>query len=306
MVSIEDIKTFFRGRIALGEPLKKYTSFRIGGPADYYLEPADRDDLIRILNYLQEQQFPLMVIGKGSNMLVSDDGVRGAVINLGGSLTSMHAEGRRVFVEAGVTLTRFVDFCVRRGLKGVEMLAGIPGTVGGAVIMNAGAYGGETADTLVDVEVLRQGTILFLKKSEIAFSYRRSSFRGEIILSASFDLTPAPAEEIARVRKELLLKRNRTQPVNMLNSGSMFKNPPGNFAAKLIDEAGLKGTRIGDAQISELHANFFVNHGSATAGNVLDLIRLAQQTVLDKFGIALELEVKLVGFPQPAAEERIA
>jgi len=296
MVSLEDIQKIFRGRIALSEPLKEYTWFRIGGPADYYLEPTDREDVVNIVGYFQAQQFPFTILGKGSNVLVSDDGIRGAVINLGNALSSVHAEGNRVYADAGVTLVRFVDYCVQRGLKGVEMLAGIPGTIGGALIMNAGAYGGEISTHVADVEVLRDGVLRILKKSEITFSYRKSSFRDEVILGAGFDLPPGDREEIVRIRKELLLKRNRTQPTNMPNSGSMFKNPEGNFAARLIEQAGLKGMRIGEAQISEKHANFMVNLGGASASNVLDLIRLAQKTVLEKFDIRLELEVKLLGF----------
>jgi UDP-N-acetylmuramate dehydrogenase len=302
VVIIDDIKKIFRGRIAISEPLKEYTWFRIGGPADYYLEPADREDVVKIIGYLQAQQFPFTILGKGSNVLVSDEGIRGAVINLGNSLSSVHAEGNRIYAEAGVTLVRFVDFCVQRGLKGVEMLAGIPGTIGGALIMNAGAYGGEISTFLADVEVLRAGTLQYLKKSEITFSYRRSSLHHEVILGAGFDLPPGDREEIVQVRKELLLKRNRTQPTNMPNSGSMFKNPEGNFAARLIEQAGLKGTRIGEAQISEKHSNFIVNLGGATAGNVLDLVRLAQKKVYEKFDIQLELEVKLLGFPEQAGK----
>lgn len=303
MVNIDDIKKFFRGHIAISEPLSKYTSFRIGGPADYYLEPADKEDAVSIISYLQQQQFPFMMIGRGSNLLVSDEGLRGAVINLESGLMSIHVEGDRVVVESGVPMARFVDFCVQRGFKGVEMLAGIPGTIGGAVMMNAGAYGGEISDCLVDVEILRNGVLLYLKKEESGFSYRRSGFRGDVILGASFRFPTGDKEEIMTMRRELLIKRNRAQPLNYPNSGSMFKNPPGNFAAKLIEEAGLKGTRRGDAQISEKHANFIVNLGNAKAQDVLDLIELARKTVFEKFSITLELEVKLLGFPNDAYKE---
>ncbi len=304
MISIGEIRKIFRGRIAIGEPLKEYTWFRIGGPADYYLEPADKEDVVNILRYLQEQSVPFIVLGKGSNVLVSDDGIRGAVINLGHCLSSVYAEGDRIFAEAGVTLVRFVDFCVQRGLKGVEMLAGIPGTIGGALIMNAGAYGGEISNYLVDVEVLKDGVVQFLKKSDITFSYRRSSFQKEVILGAGFELPKGDKDEIIQIRKDLLQRRNRTQPTNMPNSGSMFKNPEGTYAARLIEQAGMKGTRLGGAQISDKHSNFIVNLGDASAQDVLGLIRLAQTRVYEKFGIQLELEVKLLGFTDPVEKRR--
>lgn len=300
MISIEQIKEFFRGHIALREPMSKYTSFRIGGPADFYLEPADKDDVIRIIAYLEEQGIPFMMIGKGSNLLVSDEGIRGAVINLETGLGSLRAEGNTVYVDAGVTLVRFVDFCIQRGLKGVEMLAGIPGTIGGAIVMNAGAYGGEISNYLVDVEILRKGTVRRWKREELGFSYRHSELQGGIVLTAAFGLPAGDKAEIMSIRRDLILKRNRAQPVNMPNSGSMFKNPPGAFAAKLIEDAGLKGTRRGGAQISEKHANFIVNHGTAKARDVLALITAARDTVREKFGISLELEVKLIGFEETA------
>jgi UDP-N-acetylmuramate dehydrogenase len=298
MIDISEIKQFFRGHIALHEPLSGYTSFRIGGPADYYLEPADKEDVVQIVSYFQRQQIPFMMIGKGSNMLVSDEGVRGAVLNLEAGLTNIHIDGDRVTVQAGMTLARFVDFCIQHGCKGVEMLPGIPGTIGGAIMMNAGAYGGEISDHLIEVEVLRSGKVITVAKQEAGFGYRRSGFAGDIILAASFKLLPGDKAEIMKIRRDLLMKRNRAQPVNFPNSGSMFKNPPGSFAAKLIDESGLKGTRIGGAQISDKHANFIVNHGDAKAEDVLNLIELARNTVMKKFGVNLELEVRLVGFDE--------
>lgn len=303
MVNIDDIKQFFRGHIALSEPLSKYTSIRIGGPADYYLEPADKEDTVAIIAFLQQKQFPFMIIGRGSNLLVSDEGIRGAVINLETGLSAIRVEQDRVFADAGVSMARFVDFCVQRGYKGVEMLAGIPGTLGGALIMNAGAYGGEISDHLVDVEVLRNGVLLYLKKEEVGFAYRRSGLQRDIILGASFRLPQGQKEEIMAIRKELLMKRNRAQPLNYPNSGSMFKNPPGQFAAKLIEEAGLKGRRLGDAQVSEKHANFIVNLGAATAQDVLGLIELVRRTVLERFQVTLELEVKLLGFSNGVEKE---
>ncbi len=296
MIDVNDIKRFFRGHITLHEPLSKYTSFRIGGPADYYLEPADKEDVVQIIIFLEQRNIPFMVMGKGSNMLVSDEGIRGAVINLEEGLNKIYIEEECVYVEAGMSISRFVDFCIQHGFKGVEMLPGIPGTVGGAIMMNAGAYGGEISDYLVEVEVLRKENILTISKLESGFSYRRSGFQGDVILAAKFKLPLGDKGEVMSMRRELLMKRNRTQPVNFPNSGSMFKNPSGIYAAKLIEEAGLKGKWSGKAQISEKHANFIVNHGNATAEDILNLIELSRQSVMKMSGISLELEVKLVGF----------
>jgi len=293
---LEELRRIFRGHAAVHEPLNKYTSFRIGGPAEYFLEPADKHDLIEAIRYLRRANVPFMMMGRGSNMLVSDDGVRGAVINLEQGLNKISVDGGRVRVEAGVSMARFVDFCIQHEFAGVEMLPGIPGTVGGAVMMNAGAYGGEISDHCADVEVLRGDSVVTVPKAEAGFSYRRSGFQHDIILGASFLLPHGDKGTIINRRRELLVKRNATQPLNMPNSGSMFKNPQGTHAAKLIEDAGLKGTIRGKAQISEKHGNFFLNLGGAAAADIIELIKLARDTVRKKFGIQLELEVKLVGF----------
>jgi UDP-N-acetylmuramate dehydrogenase len=298
MVSLSDIKQFFRGYIGINEPMAKYTSMRVGGPADYYLEPADKADLVEIVKYCQSNKFPYMMVGRGSNLLVSDEGIRGAVINIEAALPHVRMEGDLVVAEAGITLAKFVDFCVQQGLAGVEMLAGIPGSIGGAIVMNAGAHGGEISDHLIEVEVFRDGSVQKIPKSEGGFAYRKSALGGDIVLSASFRLPKGNKEELLNKRRELILKRNATQPLQLPNSGSMFKNPPGHFAARLIEQAGLKGKRVGNAQISEKHANFIVNLGGAKATDVLTLIDLARRTVHQNTGILLELEVKLVGFPE--------
>ncbi len=297
MFSIDEIRQFLKGEVKLSEPLAKYTSLRIGGPADYYLEPADREDLVNLVRYIQRSQIPFFIIGNGSNVLISDEGFRGIVINLEARVNRLEAEASTVIAEAGVRTPRFVDFCIQRGLAGVEMLAGIPGTIGGAVIMNAGAHGGQISDCLVDVEVFRDGKVIRVAKEQGQFTYRRSGFGRDVVLSAVFHLSPRNKEELMRRRREFLVKRGQTQPLNYPNSGSMFKNPPGKYAAKLIEEAGLKGLRKGDAQISELHANFFINLGRAKAKEVLELMQIAGKTVHEKFNITLEPEVRLVGFP---------
>ena len=303
MVSLTDIKQFFRGYIAINEPMAKYTSMRVGGPADYYLEPADKAELVEIVTYFQKNNFPYLMLGRGSNLLVSDDGVRGAAINLEASLSDILMEGDLVIAEAGVHMARFVDFCIQNSLAGVQMLAGIPGSVGGAVVMNAGAYGGTISDHLHEVEVFREGQVQVVKKENAQFGYRQSSFVHDIVLTAGFRLPKGNKEELAQQRREFIMKRNITQPLTLPNSGSMFRNPAGNHAARLIEQAGLKGKRVGNAQISEKHANFIVNLGGARASDVLTLVDLTRRTVYQNTGILLELEVKLVGFPNNAMKE---
>jgi UDP-N-acetylmuramate dehydrogenase len=296
MITVDEIKNCYRGIIAMNEPLQKYTSFRIGGPADLFLEPVDRDDLVQIVNYLRNNNVPVTIVGNGTNLLISDQGVRGAVINLERGLSSLYMDGDFVITESGVRIPKFVDFCILQGRKGAEMLAGIPGTMGGAIVMNAGAYGGETSDYLLDVDVLRGQEVGRISKNDAGFSYRHSTFGGEIVLGARFNFPPGERGELMKRRRELLVKRNQSQPLNLPNSGSVFKNPQGNFAAKLIEEAGLKGMAIGQARISEKHANFIVNAGGALAKDVLELILLAKKTVFEQTKISLEPEVKLLGF----------
>jgi len=298
MVSLSDIKGFFRGTILLDEPLSKYTWMRVGGAADYYVEPADRNDLIKIAKYFRQNNFPFFILGRGSNVLVSDEGIRGAVINLEAALSGLKIERNRVIAEAGIWLQKFVDFCIQHELAGVEMLAGIPGTVGGAIVMNAGAHGGEISDHVVDVEIFRGCETALITKSNADFSYRHSAFDRDIVLSASFELPKGEKEELAKRRRELIMKRNETQPLELPNSGSMFKNPKNTFAARLIEQAGLKGKKIGSAQISEKHSNFIVNLGEAKATDIVQLLELALRTVYQNSGIELELEVRLFGFPQ--------
>ncbi|MGA3243864.1 MAG: UDP-N-acetylmuramate dehydrogenase [Bacteroidota bacterium] len=303
MVTLSDIKQFFRGYIAINEPMSKYTSMRVGGPADYYVEPADKQDLVEIVKYFQKNNYPYLMLGRGSNMIISDEGIRSAAINLESSLSNVQMQGHLVVAEAGAHWSKFVDFCIQQELAGVEMLAGIPGSVGGCIVMNAGAHGGETADHIVGVEVFRDGRIQSVKKEQANFSYRHSGFDKDIVLSASFQLPKGDKEELIRRRREYILKRNTTQPLTLPNSGSMFKNPQGTFAAKLIEQAGLKGKRVGNAQVSEKHANFIVNLGEAKASDVVTLVDLARRTVHQNTGVLLELEVKLVGFPEEVRQK---
>ena len=296
MLHLDELQNNFKGTLALNEMMSKHTSFCIGGPADLYAEPKDKFDLLTLVNFLQEQNIPFTMLGNGSNVLISDSGLRGVVINLESGLNNISYENNLVVVESGVMLNRFVGFCIQRELKGVEMLAGIPGTIGGAILMNAGAHGGEISDYIVDVEVIRDKKFQTVVKEEAQFQYRSSGFRSEVIVSARFQLQQGMKDEMMNVRKEMLKKRNATQPLDLPNSGSVFKNPKPLYAAKLIEECGLKGRQIGNAAISEKHANFIVNVGNAKADDVLSLMKLAKKTVKEKCNVDLELEVKLMGF----------
>lgn len=305
MINLEEIREIVKGEILINEPLAKYSTFKIGGPADIYIAPKDVDELLRLIQYLKEQGIDFIVLGNGSNVLISDEGFRGAVINLESGLNFIRIEEGYVVAGAGVKLAKFVDFCIENGFQGVEMMAGIPGTLGGAIIMNAGAYSAEISDHLVDVDVIRGLNLVRLKKEECGFGYRTSNLSKDVVVQARFKFPHGDVEEMKRIRREILIKRNQAQPVNFPNVGSIFKNPPGNYAGKLIEEAGLKGIQIGGAQISEKHANFIINKGNATAKDVLELIKLAQQKVYEKFGIGLELEIRLIGFKEEEIKDLI-
>ncbi len=298
MISITEIQKFFKGRISLNESLAGFTTFRIGGQADYYVEPADADDALKIVRYLNKQSVPFYVMGNGSNVLISDEGIRGVVINLEASFNYLRHEEGVIISGSGVKIAKFVDFCIQNGYAGVEMLAGIPATVGGALVMNAGAYGGETSTYVTEVTAIEGNDIRHLTKEQCQFKYRNSNLKGSVILEAKFALPKGDKAEISKRRKELLLSRNESQPVEIPNAGCVFKNPKDNKAAILIEQSGLKGASFGGAVVSAKHANFIVNSGNATANDVIELIKIIRRTVKEKTGIELEMEVKLIGFEE--------
>jgi UDP-N-acetylmuramate dehydrogenase len=299
MIALDDIRRSFNGRIALNEPMAKYTTFRIGGPADIYLEPLDKNDALALIRYLRHEKIPFFPMGNGSNLLISDEGIKGAVVNLEAGFNYVNASDEGVITAgAGIKLAKFVDFCIGRGKQGAEMLAGIPGTLGGAIIMNAGAYGGEISDYMLSVELIRGERLVKITKDEGGFTYRSSKLHGDLILEASFEFPEGITDAMKTKRRETMLKRNNSQPVQWPNAGSIFKNPPGEYAARLIQESGLKGRVVGAAEISDLHANFIINRGGATASDVMALIEIARTEVKKKMGVELELEIKLVGFEE--------
>ena len=300
---LDALRSEYRGIMLENEPLSNYTWMKVGGPADIFLEPVDKKDLITAVRILRSFRYPYMMLGRGANMIVSDVGYRGAMINIESGMNSFSVQGGKVIAEAGVWIVKFVDLCIQNSLAGVEMLAGIPGTLGGGITMNAGAFGGEISDHIVSIEVLREGSVLNIAKENAGFSYRHSGFANDIILSATFELPKGDKEEISRKRREILIKRNELQPLDLPNSGSMFKNPQGKFAAQLIDQRGLKGASKGAMQVSDKHANFFVNRGGASGKDVLNLLLHVREVVREKTGVILEPEVKLIGFQESDFQE---
>lgn len=298
MLSIDQLKKLFRGHVKIGEPLARLTTFGIGGRADFYFEPLDSGDLVVLVNLLTEGEFPFSIIGQGSNVLVNDRGYRGAAVNLDLGLSGIEFDGESVRAGAGATLSQLVDSCVEEGLHGVEMFAGIHGTVGGGTAFNERAYGGTISDHLVQVEVIRRGELIKLPREAMIFGYRYSSLQEDIVVASTFRLSVGDKAEMKRVCRELQLRRRETQPEETLKAGWIFKNPVMNTAARLIGNCGLKGLRIGDAQISEKHPNFVVNLGSASSNDVIRIIRRVQDEVQMKFGVAMELEVRLLGFSE--------
>ena len=288
----------------INESLKKHTTYGIGGPADLMIFPKSKQDLIKVIEIINENKIQLTILGSGSNVLVSDNGIRGAVISLKNSLKQIEVDDNILYAECGTMLGKIVKHAVKNNLIGLENLNGVPGTLGGALIMNAGAWGGEISENLIHVEVINsKSEIQKIQKKDLNFSYRQSSFnRDDILLSAKFNLKKADKDIIKENFIEAQSGRKKSQPLNKRSAGSLFKNPKNNSAGKLLDEAGLKGFSIGDAKISEKHANFFINDGDATSKDMLMLIKKAHKEVKDKFNVNLSLEVKLMGFNEEEIE----
>jgi len=289
----------------MNESLKKHTTYGIGGPADLMIFPKSKQDLIKVIEIINENKIQLTILGSGSNVLVSDNGIRGAVISLKNSLKQIEVDNNILYAECGTMLGKIVKHAVKNNLIGLENLNGVPGTLGGALIMNAGAWGGEISENLIHVEVINsKSEIQKIQKKDLNFSYRQSSFnKDDILLSAKFNLKKADKDIIKENFIEAQSGRKKSQPLNKRSAGSLFKNPKNNSAGKLLDEAGLKGFSIGDAKISEKHANFFINDGDASSRDMLMLIKKAHKEVKDKFNVNLSLEVKLMGFNADEIEE---
>ena len=281
----------------MDEPMSKHTSFRIGGPAEVMLFPKCAEELAFALKQSKKLDTSLAILGAGTNILAPDDGVPGIVICLKDGMDGMtRLDETHIRVMSGVTMSRAAVFAANNGLAGMEFAHGIPGTVGGGVYMNAGAYGGEIGQICESVLVMdREGNTRRCSREEMGFSYRHSALEdsGEIVLSADFVLTPDAPEAIKRRMKELLAKRSASQPLDLPSAGSAFKRPVGGYAAALIDQAGLKGFRVGNAGISAKHAGFAVNLGGATAGEVKALLQEVSDKVYENSGIRLEPEIRI-------------
>ena len=280
------------------EPMSRHTTFRIGGNADYFVKPGNADEVAAVIVVCREYNIPYFILGNGSNLLVSDDGYRGMIINIMDNMDSVTVDGRIITAQAGAMLVRVSVMARDNALTGLEFASGIPGTIGGSVYMNAGAYGGEMKNVVKTVRAIDEyGRIYELDSEKMDFSYRHSIVeeRKLIVLEVTLELEHGSREAIDDRMKELAEARRSKQPLEYPSAGSTFKRPEGYFAGKLIMDAGLRGYSVGGAQVAEKHCGFVINKGGATASDVVELIRDVQHDVDDKFGVTLEPEVKMLG-----------
>ena len=295
---IEELTSLSRSHLMENEPMEKHTTFKIGGPARWFLDAGCEEDVERALSIAKTHGLPAIVIGRGSNLLVADRGLDALVIEIGDGMSQIHVDGCSVTAQAGARLSVLSQEAARHGLSGLEFAAGIPGGVGGGTAMNAGAYGGQMSDVLTGARAIEDGRIVKIPAQDMELGYRQSRIlkRNGVVLSASFALTPDDPARITERMQELNRRRREKQPLSFPSAGSVFKRPEGYFAGALIEGAGLKGCRIGDAMVSPLHAGFIVNVGHATAEDVRSLIEHIQNTVYQKDGVRLETEVRMLGF----------
>lgn len=296
---IEDLKSKVgEGNILLNEPMNKYTSFKVGGCADYVIFPQTAIQIQSVIEILKNNKVSYYIMGNGTNLLVADKGYRGAIIQLYNKMCDIQIENNVIKAQAGALLSSIASKALENNLTGFEFASGIPGTLGGAVCMNAGAYGGEMKSILICAEVLtKKGEVKTISVEELQFSYRNSLIAKEnmIVLNAKMQLQTGEFQMIKARMEELSMQRRQKQPLNYPSAGSTFKRPTGYFAGKLISDSGLKGYSIGGAQVSEKHAGFVINKGNATAQDILNLIQYCQKEVFQKFGVSLETEVKMIG-----------
>ena len=290
-------KGLIKGRVLVEAPMRQFTSIKVGGPADSLFFPKDVDELRKLVRYARRKSIPFFILGKGTNLVVRDKGVRGWVISLTQGMKKIQLNGEVVEAEGGLPLQRLVQFTIQKGLTGLEPFFGIPGTVGGGLAMNAGAWGAELKDVLRSITLMKDdGEVVERSRPRLKFSYRRLDLPSSwIILKGRFQLKKGKKEEILERVKSYSEMRERTQPLDSPSAGSIFKNPKEGPAGKWIEEAGLKGFRMGQAMISDRHANFIINLGKATAEEVIDLMELVERKIYEKKGISLEREVKVVG-----------
>ena len=296
---VQQLRDLQVGKVLMNEPLANHTTMKIGGPADLFIEPTSIGNLEKVMNIILKQHLPWRVIGRGSNLLVSDQGIEGVVIKLGKGLDDVEIHETKVRVGAGFSLVTLAVQISKKGLSGLEFASGIPGSLGGAVYMNAGAHGSDMSEVLEKVHVLfEDGTVAWLSKEEMEFSYRTSILqkkRPGIVLEAVFQLKSGNRDEIVAKMQENKNYRKDTQPYNLPCAGSIFRNPLPYYAGQLVQDAGLKGYSIGGAQISPMHGNFIVNTGNGKAEDVLALIQHIKGTIYQQFGINIETEVEIIG-----------
>ncbi len=294
---LEKLKEIFK-EVYINEPMKNHTSFRIGGPADVYVKADRAENIIKAIEMLKKENVEYTIIGNGSNLLVSDRGICGAVIEIGSMMNNISVEGEKIYAEAGALLSSLAAAAAENCLTGLEFASGIPGSVGGAVVMNAGAYDGEIKDAIDYADVIdNEGNILRLTKDELGLSYRHSVIdeKKMIVIGAGFRLKEGDGRAIKEKMADFAARRREKQPLNYPSAGSTFKRPEGHFAGKLIEDAGLKGKTIGGAQVSQKHAGFIINTGDATTEDILELMDCCVETVYNKFGVRLEPEVRFIG-----------
>jgi len=288
-------------RVFANEPMHRHTTFRIGGPADYLVLPASAAEVVALVKLAREKGVPITILGNGSNVLVLDGGIRGLVLKFGAAMSSIASKGSTIIAGAGALLSEIARFAAEKYLTGFEFAVGIPGSIGGAVYMNAGAYESEMSSVVkAAVGVTPDGTVRRFGRDALEFGYRHSVFQdnGCIICEIEIELMPSDPETIKRKMEEYTALRLLKQPVDLPSAGSTFKRPPGRFAGTLIEQAGLKGLSVGGAKVSEKHAGFIVNVGDATAKDVLALIQEVQRRVFERFGVLLQPEVRVLGEPK--------
>ncbi len=294
-----EIPSGFSGLVYQHENLSRHTTLRVGGPADVLFIPHTLEDIQLILRQAHGKNIPTYLLGGGSNLLVSDAGIRGWVIKIGSLMGDFHQDGDRIVCGAGMVLGKLVKKTISCGLGGLENLWGIPGTVGGAVVQNAGAFGSSVSDCLISITVVdKTGELVEYSKEKLDFSYRSGPFAedNQVIVEVTFELEPGDRKSLEQTIKRIALERKEKFPSKKPTAGCFFKNPPENSAGKLIDQAGLKGCKVGGAMVSVVHANFIINTGSATATDIYELMNLVREKVKDKSGIILKAEVKLWGY----------
>lgn len=280
------------------ESMAKHTTFRVGGKADMYVSVKSVEELSSLIKLARETDTPFTIIGNGSNILVKDKGIRGLVIEIGSGMSAHELKGNMIYAEAGILLSRLASLALNNSLTGMEEISGIPGTLGGGIYMNAGAYGGELKNIIKTVTYIDEyGEEKTVTADECEFGYRKSIFTsgGKYIVSAVIELSEGDRTEISEKMADYAKRRREKQPLSLPSAGSTFKRPEGYFAGALIQESGLKGYKSGGAMISDLHAGFVVNYDNATSQDILDVIKHTQETVLNKFGVMLETEVKIIG-----------